>query len=95
MKAEIFNFSHWINTTDNILIKGYFDKLLKDSGFNILNYQEHLFNPYGYTGLWLLSESHFAVHTFPEEDKSYIELSSCNVDFYNYFIYTLKGFTYY
>jgi S-adenosylmethionine decarboxylase len=25
-----------------------------------------------------LAESHLAIHTFPEEGKTYIELSSCN-----------------
>jgi len=85
MKAEIYNISGWINSVDELLIKSYFDELLKKSGFTILKYQSHQFNPIGYTGLWLLSESHFAVHTFPEESKSYIELSSCNHDFYEIF----------
>lgn len=85
MKAEIYNISGWINSVDELVIKKYFDELLKKSGFTILNYQEHYFKPIGYTGLWLLSESHFAVHTFPEEQKSYIELSSCNYDFYKSF----------
>ena len=85
MKAEIFNISGWINSVDELIIKKYFDELLKKSGFTILNYQSHKFNPIGYTGLWLLSESHFALHTFPEENKSYIELSSCNYDFYENF----------
>ena len=48
-----------------------------DSGFQILDKCEHYFPVQGYTGLWLLSESHFAIHTFPEEDKTYIELTSC------------------
>lgn len=82
MKAEIFNINGWINSDDELVIKKYFDELLINSGFTILKYQSHKFNPMGYTGLWLLSESHFAVHTFPEESKSYIELSSCNYDFY-------------
>lgn len=85
MKAEIFNISGWINSVDELVIKNYFDELLEKSGFTILNYQSHKFNPIGYTGLWLLSESHFALHTFPEEKKSYIELSSCNYDFYESF----------
>lgn len=85
MKAEIYNISAWIKSVDELVIKIYFDKLLEKSGFTILNYQSHQFNPVGYTGLWLLSESHFALHTFPEEQKSYIELSSCNYDFYKSF----------
>lgn len=85
MKAEIYNISGWINSVDELVIKSYFDELLKKSGFTIISYQSHQFNPIGYTGLWLLSESHFAVHTFPEEGKSYIELSSCNYVFYEKF----------
>lgn len=85
MKAEIYNISGWINSTDEVVIKNYFDGLLTKVGFTILNYQSHQFKPMGYTGLWLLGESHFAVHTFPEECKSYIELSSCNYDFYEKF----------
>lgn len=86
MKAVIYNISGWINSTDEVVIKNYFDELLDKSGFTTLNYQSHQFSPIGYTGLWLLSESHFAVHSFPEEDKSYIELSSCNFEFYERFI---------
>ena len=31
-------------------------------------------------------ESHFAIHTFPEENKTYIELSSCNEEKQIYFV---------
>lgn len=85
MQAIIYNFNGWINSIEDDKIKEYFDKLLVKSGFTILNYQSHNFTPIGYTGLWLLSESHFAIHTFPEDNKTYIELSSCNYDFYNVF----------
>jgi S-adenosylmethionine/arginine decarboxylase-like enzyme len=77
MKAQIFNHQEWIEETDPYKLKDKYDKILKDSGFGILKYVEHYFEPFGYTGLWLLSESHFAIHTFPEENISYIELSSC------------------
>ena len=63
-----------------------FDNILRRSGFNVLNVLEHHFQPQGYTALWLLSESHFAVHTFPEFGRSYIELSSCNLEFYQNFL---------
>ena len=77
MKAQIYNFSSWVDETDPVKIKAKYDKLLKESGFGVLNFQEHHFKPFGYSALWLLSESHFAIHTFPEEEQSYIELSSC------------------
>ena len=78
MKAKIWNISGWINHTDADYIKSVMNDILSKATFNVLNYSENRFNPYGFTGLWLLAESHFAVHTFPEHDSSYIELSSCN-----------------
>lgn len=67
-----------------------FDEILRRSGFNVLNVSEHHFHPQGYTALWLLSESHFAVHTFPEFGRSYIELSSCNLEYYQNFLNETK-----
>ncbi|MBS3150375.1 S-adenosylmethionine decarboxylase [Candidatus Woesearchaeota archaeon] len=90
MKAEIFNFNRWINETNSAKLRDKFDKILRKSGFTVLNLSEHHFQPYGYTALWLLGESHFAVHTFPEENKTYIELSSCNRKLYNKFLKLLQ-----
>jgi len=73
----MYNYSYWVKETDPNKLKEFYDKLLNESGFNVLKYTEHHFTPYGFTSLYLLSESHFAIHTFPEEGKSYIELSSC------------------
>lgn len=86
MKAQIFNFNEWITRVNPEELKDKFDKILKESGFTILNFCEYIFQPHGYTALWLLGESHFAIHTFPEENKTYIELSSCNKEFYEKFI---------
>ena len=86
MQAKICNHSDWIQETNPQKIREQFDEILKKSGFNILCFTDHHFTPQGYTALWLLTESHFAVHTFPEFGKSYIELSSCNPDFYIKFI---------
>ena len=86
MQAKIWNDSKWIQETNPQKIRELFDELLKKSGFNILCFTDHHFTPQGYTALWLLSESHFAVHTFPECGRSYIELSSCNLDFFNHFL---------
>lgn len=90
MKARIYNVKYWINEIDPLTMKTYFNELLIISGFHILNFQEHFFNPIGYTALWLLGESHLAIHTFPEECKAYIELSSCNKDFLNIFDKNIK-----
>ena len=77
MKAQMYNYQTWINETNPEILKYRLEEYLIKSGFGVLNCVEHYFNPFGYTALWLLSESHLAVHTFPEEGQSYIELTSC------------------
>ena len=89
MKAKIDNYTGWIEDIDPSSLKRDFEEILLDSGFGIINFIEHYFEPQGYTGLWLISESHFAVHTFPEEHKTYIELSSCNTEMYERFLENL------
>lgn len=71
------NFSDWVPETDPSTLHTYYSRLLKHSGFNVLQVCDHHFEPHGYTALYLLGESHFAVHTFPERQLTYIELSSC------------------
>lgn len=86
----MWNKSGWVKEIDPSNLKNQYSELLALSGFDILNFQEHYFNPIGWTGLWLLGESHFAIHTFPEDKKSYIEISSCNEEYYVYFISQLS-----
>ncbi len=85
MEAKIWNKNGWLKETYPTKLKNNFSELLVLSGFDILNFVEHYFEPQGYTALWLLGESHLAIHTFPEEQKSYIELSSCNEDYFLHF----------
>ena len=77
MKAYMNNFNAWIKYEDEKNLIKEIDRELVNAGFHVLEKCEHFFEPYGYTGLWLLSESHFAIHSFPEEDKIYVELTSC------------------
>jgi S-adenosylmethionine decarboxylase len=86
MIAQMFNYKDWILETNPFLLRKKYTNILKESGFGVLSFIEYNFEPYGYTALWLLSESHFAIHTFPEEGKTYIELSSCVEEQYNKFI---------
>ena len=77
MIAKMNKWSGWISETDPVKLDTTYREKLLDAGFKILKECEHHFQPYGYTKLYLLAESHFAIHTFPEENKTYIELSSC------------------
>lgn len=78
MKAKIFNDTYWVKKCNSKKLKDTLNKILNECKFNVLDFVEYEFKPQGYTALWLLAESHLAVHTFPEENKTYIELSSCN-----------------
>lgn len=86
MEAKIYNFNLWIGETHHLELKKVFEEILIKSNFTILNFIEHFFEPHGYTALWLLAESHLAIHTFPEENKTYVELSSCEKKRYDDFI---------
>jgi S-adenosylmethionine decarboxylase len=41
----------------------------------------HQFEPFGVTGVLVLSESHFSVHTYPENDSIYLDIFCCAIDF--------------
>jgi S-adenosylmethionine/arginine decarboxylase-like enzyme len=74
----MFNRRYWINVVEPEPLKKKLYDLLETSRFLVLNYMEHHFNPQGFTCIWLLGESHLAVHTFPELNTTYLELSGCN-----------------
>ena len=86
MEARIDNYNTWIAEVNPSNLKPLFEEMLMESGFGILNFMEHHFEPQGYTAVWLLAESHCALHTFPEEGKAYIEISSCNTDLFVNFV---------
>ena len=49
------------------------------SGLNLMEIKriEHKFNPVGYTLVCILSQSHLAIHTWPEYKILHIDLVSC------------------
>ena len=77
MEAKMNNYNTWIKYQDETKLKETIERMLNGAGFKIVGYNEYFFPIQGFTGVWLLSESHLAIHSFPEEDKIYIELSSC------------------
>lgn len=90
MQAKIWQRSAWITTTSPSDLRHLFDTMLSLCGFNVLEVVEHHFQPQGYTCLWLLAESHLAVHTFPEHGRTYVELASCNGNKYQHFLSLLS-----
>ena len=41
----------------------------------------HQFEPIGYTCAFVLSESHFTIHTYPESHTCFIDIFCCSPDF--------------
>ena len=88
MKAIMYNYNKWIDYDkwqEEVIIKKL-ENLIIESGFTVVKKIDHHFEIQGYTALWLLAESHFAIHTFPEESKMYIEISSCVKKYYDKFV---------
>ena len=90
MKAVMYNYNTWIEYTEEKALIIDLENMLTRSGFTIIKKVEHFFQQQGYTGLWLLAESHFAIHTFPEENKIYVEISSCVKEYFDNFIEEFK-----
>lgn len=51
--------------------------VLEDLDFNILNSYFHKFQPQGVTGMFVISESHFTIHTWPEKGYAAVDLFTC------------------
>ena len=80
VKAEIYNFRAWFRISNFLSLKGSLDEALKTSGYTVLKFVDYKFPVKGYTCMWLLAESHLALHFFEEEEKAYVELSGCNLE---------------
>ena len=85
MKAQVYKLQTWVNETNPEILRRTILRILNKHRFEILNFVEHHFDPIGYTCIWLIGESHLAIHTFPEEGKTYIDLTSCNEHKFNLF----------
>ncbi len=60
----------------------YVEKILKEaivlSGATKVGEVFHRFSPHGVSGVILISESHFSIHTWPEYRYAAVDLFSCN-----------------
>lgn len=57
----------------NFLLK----KICIENEFQILNENIHIFKPIGCSILYLLSESHLSIHTFPEKNHISFDIYTC------------------
>jgi S-adenosylmethionine decarboxylase len=53
------------------------EKAINASGATILSRITHEFDPSGFTAVYLLSESHASIHTYPEFGSCFVDLFTC------------------
>jgi S-adenosylmethionine decarboxylase len=53
------------------------ETICKAYDFTVLNRASHEFSPQGLSILYLLSESHISIHTFPERDYIALDIYTC------------------
>jgi S-adenosylmethionine decarboxylase len=53
-------------------------RIMGESGFEAVGETFHQFEPQGVTGIILLSESHFSIHTWPEKAMLAADIFSCS-----------------
>lgn len=53
------------------------NEFIERVGLTVVSKISHNFTPYGTTLVFVLSESHFAVHTWPEHNYIHLDLLSC------------------
>jgi S-adenosylmethionine decarboxylase len=58
-------------------IKEMFDYICHKYDYHILHKVQHLFDPQGITLIYMLSESHISIHTFPEKNYAAMDIYTC------------------
>lgn len=96
-KHMIYDFKNIKNTEllNNLSrLNNVLKEICKTYNFQILNEIHHSFQPIGYSIIFLLSESHISIHTFPEKNHMAFDIYTCreykdNNDYLNIFNFLL------
>ena len=60
-----------------VLLKKMLDIICDKYQYTVLKKSEHVFEPQGCTILYMLSESHISIHTFPEKNYLAFDIYTC------------------
>lgn len=77
MICDIKNIENKTMLNDISQLKEILDTICEKNNYTILQKTEHVFNPQGCTILYMLSESHISIHTFPEKNYIAFDLYTC------------------
>lgn len=77
-EGQLLALDIWLQPVD---VESFVDNLCDyiRNHFTVVNEIEHKFAPQGRTIVLILSESHFAVHTYPEHNYISVDLYICNM----------------
>jgi len=71
-----------INTFKTVsAIKPLLDIIVEKCDLHVVAEAGHQFQPFGATYVYVLSESHMSIHTYPEKNTAYMDIFCCNPDF--------------
>ena len=74
--AELYNCDS--NVLNNVeLIERYMVEAAVECGATVVEKNFHMFSPFGVSGVVIISESHLAVHTWPEFGYAAVDLFTC------------------
>ncbi|MEM3695111.1 MAG: adenosylmethionine decarboxylase [Candidatus Bathyarchaeia archaeon] len=62
------------------VVREVLDRVVLESGLNCVSSSFHQFEPYGVSAIYLLSESHLSVHTWPENGYVALDIFTCGDD---------------
>ena len=82
MMIEYYECDHAV-LTDIHELERVFLEAARLSGAHVVGSHFHLFQPQGISGVVVISESHFAVHAWPEYDYAAVDIFTCGetIDF--------------
>ncbi len=56
------------------------DRVISKSGLHVVSSIFHQFEPHGVSAAYILSESHFSIHTWPESGYVALDIFTCGSD---------------
>jgi S-adenosylmethionine decarboxylase len=59
------------------LLTDLLNDICQTHNYTILQKSTHVFEPQGFTAIYLLSESHISIHTYPENNYAAIDIYTC------------------
>ena len=66
------------NSLDNVeLVENIMLEAAKQSGASVVDTRFHAFSPQGVSGMVIIKESHFSIHTWPEHNFASVDIYTC------------------